>query len=404
MRRTNLKKYLILPLSLILTFSLATGQPQKNDDRKIAKLRKDIHAAESTLIKTMYHRSTKDAVGLRGSVQSVYFPDIGIAFRMRSVSHKLQNIRDALGRNDGRDHVPDSFEGAGAKQAPAEFKQNVLAFFNKNIKVLEHLEDNERIIISKERPAPAFRFAGNGFRYAGRDAAVAGAFSVSARKGDIILLQEQKISKDEFGERIRWHNAANLDPAAKEYTQFSTRFEKSLKNVRQGRFSVFGSISNVIVDEFGALLLFDATKTTSWDDGTFYVKIDQFRRRNEFEIARLRRLNAQIDNRKAGTQGSAELESWTSVYIDSTEILKTMQAYDEFEKNISEYLIDYGKSVRVLGPKQRITLAVKIRGENPGIPRRVVFEINKRDLDAFNAEQLSRENLLKKVAIRKFNN
>lgn len=84
---------------------------------------------------------------------------------------------------------------------------------------------------------------------------------------------------------------------------------------------------------------------------------------------------------------------------------KVNAMYPEFEKAFKENILDYGRTIRSLGPSEMLIVKVRLTEcKGCGMPRNIELKVKSKTLQDFNSGKLNRDNALKAIDIKKTSN
>lgn len=409
MLRQNTFKMIVYGLLITLVPAAALGQ------RKQALEMSPLHR-EISVMETIFSGLILDApevARLPGPppVRGIYIPEVGVIFQIHpafpSITSFYYRIRQQDDSGNSSVYISGQSSGGVAMLTPDssaslvdDLREASLAFLENYADALDQLGANEHILVVYDSK-PALRrpfLPQSGLRF---DDANGNGFVISAKRDDVLRLQRKQIDRRQFRRRINAGEVFDDRKQVRELHIFANALETALQSRDYNTFTLTSDISNLYLDDHGAVLLVDAAHLGSGYNVWF--RIDEIHRENMRAIERMQQLNQEIrEGKKDPQQGLAEI--LREILTDSSRVVDLQRAYATFEQNVASRLLDYGRTLQSLKPAEKITFALNIRENAPGIPQHVVFQLGKDDLDAYSARKLSKGDALRKVSIARYGN
>ncbi len=238
--------------------------------------------------------------------------------------------------------------------------------------------------------------------------------AIFARRSDISALRARKISEKQFYDRIRVVQLTPENQLVPDLRIMAQIFETGLGSYEDRSFRLSGKVRYFYLPEFGVLYTFDAlfTRGKSYDmlinleKYQKYMKVYEQRLREaekalEFYITGSEKQKpAPLQKVREATKPRQKVQAWVLTTVeDSVLVEERMAAFRRFEERIREYMLDYGRTLKVLKPSQWMVVSVKMRSNYKHIPNRLVFQIRKSVLDQYDRRTLTRSQAMKQIRV-----
>ncbi|MDQ7054284.1 MAG: hypothetical protein Q9P14_15880 [candidate division KSB1 bacterium] len=240
-----------------------------------------------------------------------------------------------------------------------------------------------------------------------------------ARRKDISLYRSGKLSERKFRNRVRIVDLAPDIQNHPELRIFANVLETALGGYEDQTFRIYGRVNYFYLPEFGALYLFDAMFTGNRQYDVLvnqqkyqqslqeYTKhLEQYRKQIElyrlwlkkWQEARARGEQVKLEEKPQVPSPIPPKDIWVySSVSDSALQADRVKAFQNFEDRLRQYVLDYGRTLRILKKNQWLMVSVKMRKHYEGIPKRMVMQIKKSDLELYDQRRLDRESALKRI-------
>ena len=391
---------LILPL---LPASTAFSQ-----GKDFSRLHRDIDIMEDILDKMLQYEGGRRLVLMPSQTSGFYLPGFGVIFRVPGSPFGVRGSA-VVQVHQGRTEVEVNSVRAGVKaepapeQSPAELLEPIYDFLGTYADAISQLKPDDKIMVVYNAPAASFATSGEAFVFAfGDETGGARGWSVWAKKKDIELFRERKINKQKFRSRIRTISLDSEKQNNPELRIMARVLETGLKTDKKNAFSPSGDVNFLYLGDFGACYFLEARYRSRQSFDFFFTQQRELEKSIEQLKMNLRTLEKSASGKNA--QMEAVQKKWASAKAGSRDSLRTLveKAYREFERKIIDYMLDYGRTVRILKTGQRLVVSMRTQSNYENIPQRVVFQIKKRDLDAYDRRKVSREAAAKRVEIVRY--
>lgn len=245
-----------------------------------------------------------------------------------------------------------------------ELQQAMITFLADYADLIGQLKPEEKILINQKSPYENYNFV-----IAGSDAEVenaeSGNISMEVTKKDISSYKGGKITLEEFRNRI---NIRASDPEKKrvDLEMFASIFKQYYSPKLSKTFFTEGTPSYEVLDNFGAI--FKIRTYSSYMEGKQYY----------MPVLGEEKVNA--DARK--------------------ETIENL--YPEFEKDIKNFIIDYGRTIKSLEDDDMLVLKIRLtKCEECSIPKNLEVMVRMDVLKQFDQQKISREKALEAIELKK---
>ena len=255
------------------------------------------------------------------------------------------------------------------------------------------LDDQEKVIVVYEPGTYVSALA-----LQGNQSHALGSATFSAKKADIASVRARKLDRERFVQKIAVTDAQQNKQVNERLRRFASVCKAMLNdNEQQNGYRIYGEVSNLFLDDFGAIYMFDAVKSVQTPHNII-IRIQDEIRRQEQVVQQLSERARKKDDSRDVDEILAQLQAES----DAKRNKDDRKAYEEFEQRISDLMLSYGRSLQMLDADQMLTVAVKILDNPHLVPERVVFQLKKNDLTDFDAGKIDRATMLKKVSIKRY--
>lgn len=199
--------------------------------------------------------------------------------------------------------------------------------------------------------------------------------SVSTKVSDLKEFRTGRINADKFEDRLAV--ATSKDREYLDLKVMGNIFETALRDQKGDAYRLSGNVNYLMLDNFGALFSFSVRYGTN------------SRRFPTTVTSEFMRVTTGYDNDK-------EKEEYQ-------EYLKTVtQAFENLKTNVSEYIVDYGRTLSSVNSDQYLLLSITLSGRLDEIPERVDVQIKKSVLDQLDRGTISRDAALRQIVINEY--
>ncbi|MBO6794064.1 MAG: hypothetical protein JJ895_09140 [Balneolaceae bacterium] len=167
---------------------------------------------------------------------------------------------------------------------------------------------------------------------------------------------------------------------------FETAFDES-----DNGFRMSGKPNYLLLDNFGAIFSFDTRYSDR--DGVFRVLNN-----SRIVLQNMRRDQQRATSVSGNNLSEEELEA-------AQEEIKTkiIEGYADMMSNVSEYLVDYGRTLSSVDSDQHILISMKVSASGiEEVPERVDVQIKKSVLESLDRGRISRDDAIKSVSVTEY--
>ncbi len=215
--------------------------------------------------------------------------------------------------------------------------------------------------------------------------------SASVSMKDLKDYRSGRIGDGEIKNRIDFATTEN-----KEYLDLKVMgniFETALRSNEEGSFKMNGGIGYMMLDNFGAIFSFDARFGGGRD--MFFGRLADTQRR--LRILQEQQLRITLNDEEVDDE-ALEIEKRQEQFKEDM-----IEAYAELKTDVTEYLVDYGRTLGSVNSDQFILTSVNLSSSGfDEIPERVDFQIKKSVLEQFDRGRISREEAINSVSITEY--
>lgn len=388
----NFMKITMKPVFILLSWvSLITAYAQKADPERMER---DIEVAENvlqTLIKQQFQsQRTFFPLDIEGSYQEGY----GITFRFPA--NYTTPITIALGDNqiilDGnavggqwniierdiedrvRIEIDDEIR-LKERRKPARVRMDLDSLqkiYNEKVveaartflldyhDLLSQLPANERILITNRGEQP--RMWINRYMSSPKRTLI----EVEAVKGDLNQYRSGKLSREQMLSRLRILNTETAEAAEPDLELLSSILSRLYRS--------------------------DLSKTYFTDNNVNYERL------KNFGVVYYLRMYSSNQRGDRFDMPTVKMENVDQATRDK----KVKELYPQFEKELKENMIEYGRTVKSLGDDEQLVINVRMtKCEGCGIPSTVEFSVKGSVLKDYSSGKITKETALSKVVVKK---
>ncbi len=396
---------------------------QKGERAGLSRMERDLDIMESVLDKLFESEPGSGFSHTR--TRGIYLPGLGAVFQVasreipiRSIEINKRSKTVIIHTREPEGTEPDSTTGEARLQNAME---PIMEFLGTYADAMQALPENENVIVIV-LPA-GYRTMEHLFSLPAAPKSVLG-FAVLVRRQDIARYRKGNLSEQQFREKVR---VIQLDPETQRQTDlriFANVLQTAFSGYEAGSFRISRDVGYFYLPEFGAMYSLDAFYTGGRRYNIF-INADQYReslKMYEKQIAeymkQIKQYQKQVQNylktRQKGTEPlpappegeeptppiSYDPSVWLqTTLVDSVKAAERMLAFQKFEDRLREYMLNYGRTLRILQPDQWLVISVRIRSRYEDLPERMVLQIKKSDLDRYDSRRLSKEAALKRIRV-----
>ncbi|MFQ5631142.1 MAG: hypothetical protein ACE5I1_20415, partial [bacterium] len=222
-------------------------------------------------------------------------------------------------------------------------------------------------------------------------------YTISAKKADIARLRARQLSSTEFRKNIARTDLEQNGRHNNQLHRFANVCQSMLNETENAGYRIYGEVSNLFLDDFGAIFMFDAVQARN-DPFNIVARIREEIKRKEIAFQKMQ----EMAEKRQGEREINEMLASLRIESDSVRYVQSKQAYNRLEQRVTDLLLDYGRTLRFLDSEQKLTIAIKIRDNTSYVPERVVFQVKKADLDAYDANKMTRRAMAKRISIKRY--
>lgn len=361
---------LLLGLSLV---ALNEAQAQAARPLDLARMQRDVEIMEMVLDRLLNREANRHFIRLgSGSARGTYVPNFGVLFQIPN-SSSLVTVYEMRERAlvEKRAAAGRGANASAPRQTRAETNLNeeLWEFFSRYADAIGQLNDNDRIAVYSAGNSEFSFF----FEMSGEEAssftAQSGDFFAWMTKGDLAALRAGKLSDSEFRNRMR---TIKLVEENADVEIMSGILDKLTGNRS-------GAAHGFYVQDYGVIFFAEANFAPTTAQRFWSTQ----RREKETTPAAYNELEDAL--REARTVEQERAKNW-------------QEDYKKFRAKIAEAFADYGHTLRTLKPEDWLVVTTDFRFAPEEQPRGLVCQIKKRELEAYGAGKITREQLLKAVA------
>ncbi len=332
-------------------------------------------------------------------IRGTYLQDFGIIFmipandpftpRMHVTGGNGYSFYYSTDSNNDDDNAKREVDEGAVQERISEFLLDYAS-------TIGQLDDDETIMVihgstsSNQRTYWNYRIAVNGETTEYEQEAMP-VISATARMKDLKDYRSGRIDAAEAKQRINF--ATSEDKEYLDLKVLGNIFETALRDAGENEFRISGGIGYMMLDNFGAIFNFDARYGGGRD--IFFGRLAETQRRlriiQEQEIRTGRRVEGLEEEAVAIEQRQEQLKE------------EMIVAFGNLKTSISEYLVDYGRTLSSVDSDQFILTSVNIStGGIDEIPERIDLQIKKSVLENLDRGRISRDEAINSVLITEY--
>lgn len=267
-------------------------------------------------------------------------------------------------RNAGREEA-DTVSAAEYYKKVIQASKDFLADYGD---MISQLPPTERIIITNRHENQRFWFPGIS---TGKRTYI----SVEAGKADMTQFRQGKLTRDQFMSRINVVNSEATDELDPDLELLSSIINRLYRQDLSRTFFTQEDVYYERLKNFGAIFQMQVYSSN--------IVQDDWDREGRVRLYDMPTLNLRAIDQKTRDE-------------------KVKGMYPKFEAELRENLLEYGRTVKSLGPDEVLVMNVKLtKCENCGIPDALEVSVKGAVLADYAAGKLNKENALTKVVIKK---
>ncbi|MCR9133161.1 MAG: hypothetical protein NXI08_11320 [bacterium] len=286
-------------------------------------------------------------------------------------------------------------EGASPKVDETTVKRRITEFLMDYASTIGQLKDDEQVMVIYGAQTGSNRTVWN-YRIAVNDVVVdeqsnkgLPVISASVTVKDLKEYRSGKLDEGKIKDRISFATSEG-----KEYMDLKVMgniFETAFRESDTG-FRMSGTPNYLLLDNFGAIFSFDTRYSDR--EGAFTVLNN-----SRTLIQGLRRGDNRIQVR-----GNVTQEELEEIEARQEEIKnKIIEAYSAMITNVSEYLVDYGRTLNSVDSDQHILISMSVSASRiEEVPQRVDLQIKKSVLENLDRGRISRDEAIKAVTVTEY--
>lgn len=419
---------LLLATSILVAFPQpGSAQQANNIDRK--RMSRDLDIMDGILGKLFSNEDSHTHFPMSNNVDGSYLPGYGVMFRVPSdlftspfryfrikqVTDNIQQVKEHIKQE--QEHIKQEQERVKQEQerlkakgekgdtvnlpappalpSPPDFgvalstdtssygltKKEIIdravTFLSDYADAIGQLQSTDHVTIDIERSwntyflRPSMNEAGTTYSSSGTDDNKD--IYISSRKSDITAHRTGKISDAVFRSRISVSDGTANSQQTREFDIMSNILESAFKDSRIRNIVPNGDVSFSYLPDYGVIYYMQAG-----------LKLGYF----------ISNLNPSDLKAVVVTGRSNTSNSRTTV--------AAKKAYDDFLNEVSETLIDYGRTLHALKPGQQLLLSIGTNEASDNIPAHVMFQVSQKTLSDYDAGKISRDQALKDITVTKY--
>ncbi|MBO6523100.1 MAG: hypothetical protein JJ971_04680 [Balneolaceae bacterium] len=333
-----------------------------------------------------YFRGNNDTRG-------TYLPGFGIIFMVSNPTNKGFYVASQGSGSSKYTFYYDSDSEEDPTIDEESITNRIKEFLKDYGSTIGQLSSNEKVMViygSKSNSGVLYyRVSGKRLQSSGEQEEIP-VISVSAKVSDLNDYRSGKLNASALESRL--DVATSEDKEYLDLKVMGNIFETALKDQEGEAFRLSGSVSYMMLENFGALYSLD-------------VRYDEFGRAS----ALFRNLEGRVRSQAlaeltaVGQAGKSEKEADQNYEERKKELEQNLAtAYDDLVSNIKEYIVDYGRTLNSLENDQFLLLSVNINGRYDNIPGRLEIQVKKSVLEQLDRGQIDRDEALNQVVVTEY--
>ncbi len=398
----HLRKTILIGLLSILFAPTLSAQ---NIDAN--RMNRDIRIMENILaelFRTQVETPTAETIIIdRGGfrqrgIRGTYLNGYGIIFMINREDPFAPKMHMSRQGNFNFYFDSDTETGGTSKEVDeTTIKRRITEFLMDYASTIGQLEDDEQVMVIYGANTGGgvslarYRVALNGDFIDEEPAKVLPVISGSVNVKDLKEYRRGGLNEGKMKERITFATSEG-----KEYMDlkvmgniFETAFDESNNGFRMS-----GKPNYLLLDNFGAIFSFDTRYSDR--DGVFRVLNN-----SRIVLQNLRRDQQRATGVVRNNLSEEELEEMETTQEEIKK--KIIDAYGKMMSNVSEYLVDYGRTLSSVDSDQHILISMKVSASGiEEIPERVDVQIKKSVLEDLDRGRIIRDEAIKSVSVTEY--
>jgi hypothetical protein len=191
--------------------------------------------------------------------------------------------------------------------------------------------------------------------------------SIEASKADLNQFKQGKISRDQLLAKLKIINTSSSGRVEPDIELLTSIFNRLYRSDLAKTFYISGNTFYDRLTDFGAVIYMQVYSSNQVDDGLY-----------DMPTVELRRVDQATRDRKV------------------------KELYPQFERELKENILDYGRTVKSLNDNEQLIFNVKLtRCKGCGIPADVEISVKSSVLKDYNSGKIDKNNALGKMVIKK---
>jgi len=247
---------------------------------------------------------------------------------------------------------------------------------------------------------------------------------------DVKAFRSGKISEDEFNKRIVF---SELDPSSSDHKELQIMrgiFDSSIKSLKNSAITPTRDVQALMMTNFGAMFTVDVRLThrqmteqllgNTRPNNILSVEIDDEQNQTililtdstritvpMFQVVKQNQAELSARNRSAGipegvvTVGTTPKEGLRARVVEE-QVLTFEESMDQLIRELSEALVDYGRTLRSMKPSDKILVIVNNQSMLSGPSNRIELQVDVQTLRDYDRGAITREKALSLVGRRDF--
>ncbi len=356
----------------------------------------------------------------RNQTRGIYLPNFGVIF---SIAMPLTGREWKLSHEEEIEVINAPRAGVAGKTAAEKSRSTqtlrdkilnpIVEFLGNYADAIGQLSPRDRVMVIYA-PNTAFQNFEDVFVLSGGGSRTrqSGLAAWISRK-DISDYRARKISEAEFKKRLKTTELSSKTQNTPDLRIMAQVLETGLKSDEDNAFRLYGDVSHLYLKDFGALFFFEI-QYANRNDFNVYLQLRNYEKsmaayekalkRYQESLQKVATMRSRAKSKTPQVAPLPPVQVWTKMSLkDSTSRGKIHLAFRIFENRVKDYLLDYGRTVRIVRPDQWLVVSMKVRDTSDELPERVVFQVKKSVLEAFDQRKMSREQALRKIKVTRYN-
>lgn len=352
-----------------------------------ARLQRNLDIMELVLDRLL---EVQSAQGLRLSMpatRATYLPGFGVLFKVPSVPSisvfEFDRGTRANSAGISREYFA-SGSGAATNKPAEEARRDeaIIDFFAHWTGTLDYLDENDRIAIyrdSRPQGTSFFDFDGGTARRAGGEEEML----ALVRQPDLAALHAGKLNRAQFQARMQ---SKKMNADDHDLSRIAAAIGRAVSNRA-------GEARGIYLENYGAVFFTNAQLGRSFMEN-FWLEDEAERPEKP----------VQFEEFKTAAQIMAELKRRAEQHAQRMQIVVNerqqnwQSEYSQLKSKLIDIITQQSPSLPRLHPQEWIVLVTDLLDAPSYQPNQLIYRIRKQDAEDFNAQKISRDQLLKKIA------